>query len=101
VEETSFLGSLALRSVSLHHLEQFKSSVFVERPRELVDGWRDLEAGIKDSPLSLKLDIFWPFNEARHISGRLDVSSYSKIFNSLLEEGILFLIPLLLLDGAG
>jgi len=52
----------------------------------LIDGSWDLESFQEDGFLSLKTNVFWPFDKSSEISLMLNISSNTKISGSLLED---------------
>jgi hypothetical protein len=58
--------------------------------RELGDGRGNLETLVQDGLLTLKTDVFRPFNEAAEVSLRLNVLANTKVFGSSLEKRVLF-----------
>jgi hypothetical protein len=71
--KTGLLLLFRLGPVLVKELEQLSSRVLVEGVCELCNRWRYLQALRKDNFLSLKADVFWPFDEACEISLGLNV----------------------------
>src|SRR5882762_82767 len=66
--KTSLLLLLCLRAVLVQKLEQLGSSVLVQCVRELSDGGGNFETLAQDDFLTLKADIFRPFDETSQVT---------------------------------
>ncbi len=71
--ETSLLLGGGLGTVLVQKLEQLRSSVLVERMRELGNGRGNLQALVQDNLLALEADVFRPFDETSQVGGVLDI----------------------------
>ena len=71
--ETGLFLLFRLGPVLVKELEQLSSCVLVEGVCELCNRWRHLQALREYNFLSLKADVFWPFDEAGEISLGLNV----------------------------
>lgn len=67
------LLQLRLRAVLLEHLEELDGGLLVQRLRELVDWWRDLQALLQDGLVALDADVLRPSHESRQIALGLNV----------------------------
>lgn len=62
--QSGLLLRLGLGTVLVEELEQLGSSVLVESVGELSDGRGNLQTLVEDDLLTLKTDVFGPFDEA-------------------------------------
>ena len=68
---------------------------------ELVDRGRDLQTGLQNGLLTLKADVFGPFDETAQVALGLDVLADAEVTGTLLEEGVGHSLHLGLLGGQG
>lgn len=59
---------LGLWSVLVEEAEKLGSGVLVQGVVELIDGWWDLEALVKDDLLALEADVFGPFHDMGEVT---------------------------------
>jgi len=86
-ESLFFLG-LVFWGVLGGQFKQLSGGLLVKSLAELVDGRRDLQSGLENGSLSLKLDVFWPSDESGQVSFWLDISADSEVFSSFLEQWV-------------
>lgn len=55
---------------------------------ELVDGWWNLQTGLKDGLLSLQTNVLGPLDESAQIALGLDILPDAKVSDALLEQGV-------------
>jgi hypothetical protein len=60
----------------------------VEGSVKLVDWWRDLKAGLKDSLLPLQPDVLGPLDETAKVPLGLDVLADAEVAGALLEQRV-------------
>ncbi|RUS74546.1 hypothetical protein EGW08_017694, partial [Elysia chlorotica] len=89
--QTSFLLLLELRAVPVHESEQL-GDIFTRLPVkslcELVDGRRDLQTLVKDSPLSLQANVLGPSHKTAEVTLWLDILTDAKVLWPFFEEGV-------------
>jgi hypothetical protein len=69
----------SLRAIFVKKLEKLRSSVLVECVGELSDGWGDLKTFRKNNSLTLKTNVFRPFNKTCQVTFRLNVLAFGVI----------------------
>ena len=65
------------------------TGLFLQTGVELVDWWRDLQAGLKNSLLPLQTDVLGPFNKSAQITLRLNALTNFKVARSSDEKWVL------------
>jgi len=83
--KTLLLFLLGLWTILGQKLEELDGSVFVQGLAELVDCRWDLETQLENASLTLKSNIFWPFNKACQVAFRLYILADSKVAGALLD----------------
>ena len=71
--QTGLLLLLRLGAILVQQLKQLRSSVFIQRVRELGNGRWDLETLVQNHFLPLEADVFRPFDETGEVSLGPDV----------------------------
>ena len=75
--------------------------LFVQRLRELVDWWRNLQPGLEDGLLPLETNVLGPFDEVGQVTLGLEILADAKRPGPLLEQGVGHPLDLGLLDSQG
>lgn len=99
--ETLLLFLLGLGTVLVQELEGLGSCGAVKGGLELIDRGRDLQTGLQHGLLTLKADVFGPFDETAQVALGLDVLADAEVTGTLLEEGVGHSLHLGLLGGQG
>lgn len=66
--EACILLQLGLGTILLQDFEELECGLFVQRLRELVDWWRNLQALLQDCLVTLNTDVLGPADEAGKIA---------------------------------
>ena len=88
--QTLLLLDLGLGTVFVEELEGLGGRVTVQGVLELGNGRRNLETDAQDLLLTLELDVFGPFDEARQVALGLDVLADAKVTGASFDEGVLY-----------
>ena len=71
--QTGLLLLLRLRAILIQQFKQLRSSILVQRVRELGDSGWDLETLVQNNLLPLEADVFGPFDKTGEVSLGSDV----------------------------
>lgn len=101
LQKTLLLLDLGLRAVLVEELEGLGGGVLVQNMLELGDRGGNLQAQVEDLLLALEADVLGPLHHARDIALGLDVLADTEVARTLLDEGVLSCITLVICSKAG
>lgn len=87
--KTSLLFLTGFGAVLVHQAEELGGGVLVEVVAELSNRWWDLQTLVKDDLLTLKTDVFGPFDKSGQVTSRLNVLTDPEVLGATFKKRVL------------